>query len=325
MKPKDRLLAAFCFEQPEDMVPAWEVEFQLYKELLGRSPVVGDEYAKLSAREKERATYANAELMIEAVERTEQCALFGFPLRWEVGPGHPAPLWLPDQSARFALFKALSELGGDRFLVLGGAGSVPGIPSGTKMLEYSYRLYEHLDEVREEASLNMRKGIEMGKRLLDVGVEGIVMAADVAFNNGPFLPPHLVDVLITPNVQLWAQTFKELGVPTIWHTDGNVTPLMDMIADAGVTALQAIDPIAGMDIVALKQRYYRRLTLIGNVNCLTLQFGPAEAIEAECRHIIEGCKSGGGYVFGCSNAVFEGIPVAHYQVAIESLRKYGQY
>ncbi len=102
-------------------------------------------------------------------------------------------------------------------------------------------------------------------------------------------------------------------------------PLMPMIADAGVNALQAIDPIAGMDIVVLKQEYDGRLCLIGNVNCLTLQFGPPAAIDAECRRIIEGCKWGGGFVFGSSNAVFRGIPPEHYRVAIEAIRKYGRY
>ena len=138
MKPKDRMLAALHFRQPDDMVPAWEVEFQIYEELLGRSPVVGYEYARLSPREKECATYANAELMIEAVEATEQCALFCWPGYWEVGPGEPVLLWLPDEEARLALTRALKELGGDRYLILGHGGTVPGVPSGEHMLEYCY-------------------------------------------------------------------------------------------------------------------------------------------------------------------------------------------
>lgn len=325
MRPKERILAALRFEQPADMVPAWEVEFQLYDEFLGRFPIVGNEYAKLSPKEKERATYSNAELMIEAVERTGQSALFGFGGYWEVGPGQPALLWLPDEEAQLALLRALRALCGGRYLILGHGGSVPGVPSGQNMAEYCYCLYDQLDEMVERAAQAMRAGIEWGKRQLEAGAEGLVMAADVAFNNGPFLPPRLVDQLITPNVQLWARTFRDVGVPTIWHSDGDMTPLMDMIADAGVTALQAIDPIAGMDIVVLKRKYYGRLALIGNVNCLTLQFGPPEAIDAECRRILEGCKTDGGYVFGSSNAVFKGIPAEHYQVAIDALGKYGRY
>ena len=127
------------------------------------------------------------------------------------------------------------------------------------------------------------------------------------------------------NVHLWAQTFKQLGVPAIWHTDGNVTPMVDMMTDAGVTALQAIDPLAGMDIISLKRHVYGKMTLIGNVNCLTLQFGTPGEIDEECRTMIESCKAGGGYVFGCSNAVFKGIPIENYQVAIAALERYGRY
>lgn len=325
MEPKDRMLAALHFQEPEDQVPAWELEFQLYQELLGRFPTVGYDYARLSHKEKERATYTNVELMIEAVEATEQCALFCFPGYWEKGPNDPALLWLTEDEDQLRHIRAMKELAGDRYLILGHAGSVPGIPTGTQMVEYCYYLYDHLEEMTEKASADMRESIAWGKRQMEAGADGVVMCSDVAFNNGPFLPPALTDRLITPNVRLWAQTFKELGMVTIWHTDGNVRPLMPMIAEAGVTALQAIDPIAGMDIVALKQEYYGRLALIGNVNCLTLQLGPPEAIEAECKHIIEGCKAGGGYVFGSSNAVFPGIPIEYYNVAIQALRKYGRY
>ncbi len=319
------MLAALRFQEPDDQVPAWEIEFQLYQELLGRFPTVGYEYARLSPREKERAAHANVELMIEAVEATEQCALFCFPGYWEAGPGEPALLWLPEPEDQLAHLRAMRELGGDRYLILAHSGGVPGIPTGEHMAEYCYYLYDHVDEATQEAERGMRAQIDWGKQQLEAGADGVVMCSDVAFNNGPFLPPALIERLITPNVYLWAHAFRELGAITIWHTDGDMTPLMPMIADAGVTALQAIDPIAGMDIVALKKEYYGRLTLIGNLNCLTLQFGPPEAIEQECRDIIEGCKAGGGYVFGSSNAVFKGIPLEHYQVAIEALRRYGRY
>lgn len=325
MTPKERVLAAFRFEEPDDMVPAWEVESQLYEELLGRAPIVGYEFAKLSSKEKERAIYANAELMIEVAEHTEQCAILQFGGYWEIAPGRPALLWLPDCEAQLAQLHTLKELAGDRFLILGRAGCVPSIPTGKDMAAYCYHLYDHRHEVREEAAQNMRQSIEWGKKQLEAGAQGVVMCSDVAFNNGPFLPPDLVDELIAPNVQLWAHTFKQLGVPTIWHTDGNVTPMIDIMTDARVTALQAIDPIAGMDIISLKQHVYGKMTLIRNVNCLTLQFGTPKEIAEECRTMIESCKAGGGYVFGCSNAVFKGIPIENFLVAVEALRKYGRY
>jgi len=325
MRPKERMMAALRFEQPEDRVPFWELEFQLYEELLGQSPIVGEDYAKLTSAEKERAIERNAELMIQAVEVTGQSCLFGIGGYWEVGPGEPALLWLPDREAQLSLLKALKRRIGDEYMLLGRAGSVPGVPSGPRIAEYCYRLYDHRDEMIVEARENMEQSIEWGKVQCDAGADGVVMASDVAFNDGPFLPPDAIADMITPNVQLWAESFNAMEKVTIWHTDGNVEPIMDMVADAGVTAMQAVDPVAGMDIIALKERFYGRLTLIGNLNCVTLQFGSPEEIDAECKMIIDGCKTGGGYVFGCSNAVFKGIPIESYKVALEAFARYGVY
>jgi len=325
MKPKERMLAALHFQEPEDRVPFWELEFQLYEELVGKSLVVGKDYAALSPAEKKKAINRNAELMIEVVEYTGQSALFGIGGYWEVGPGEPALLWLPDREAQLDLIKALKRLVGDEYMLLGRAGTVPGVPSGPNIAEYCYRLYDHRDEMIEQARTNMENSIEWGKIQCDAGADGVVMASDVAFNNGPFLPPDAIDDLITPNVYAWAQAFHDLDKVTIWHTDGNVEPIMDMVADAGVTAMQAVDPVASMDILALKERFYGRLALIGNLNCVTLQFGAPEEIDAECERIINGCKAGGGYIFGCSNAVFKGIPIESYKTALDAFAKYSAY
>ena len=325
MKPKDRILAALRFQEPDDMVPAWEIEFQLYEELLGEDLLVGQAFAELTSRERDRATHRNVELIIQAAERTHQCALFATGSYWEIAPGKPALYWLPDAEAQLAELCAMKEMVGEEYLILCHAGSTIGIPSGERMAEFCYRLYDQRDAVREQTRQGMESSIEWGKRQLEAGADGVVMCTDVAFNDGPFLKPEFIDDIMAPTIYRWAEAFKALGALTIWHTDGNVEPLMPLMVDAGVTALQAIDPIASMDIVRLKQEYDGKLTLIGNVNCLTLQFGPPQAIEQECRRILEGCKAGGGYVFGSSNAVFKGIPIENYQVAIAALERYGRY
>ena len=53
MKPKQRFISALQFQAPDDMVAFMEVEFHLYREAWGKEPIVGQEYARLSAKEKE--------------------------------------------------------------------------------------------------------------------------------------------------------------------------------------------------------------------------------------------------------------------------------
>ena len=51
------------------------------------------------------------------------------------------------------------------------------------------------------------------------------------------------------------------------HTDGNIMPILDMIVESGIDALNPIEPAAGMDIGYLKEHYGDRVALVGNIDC----------------------------------------------------------
>lgn len=114
------------------------------------------------------------------------------------------------------------------------------------------------------------------------------------------------------------------GIISIWHSDGNLLPIMDRILASGVSAIQCVDPLAGMDIVEVKKQVNGRLALIGNIDCSILQFGPKAKIEEEVKRVVQGCKGNGGFVLSGCNAIFQGIPADHYQVMVDSRYKYGQ-
>jgi len=68
-----------------------------------------------------------------------------------------------------------------------------------------------------------------------------------------------------PYLRRWVAEVRDMGCFAILHTDGDVTPYMEDIANSGVHALQAIDPVAGMDIRKVKEQVGDRLC--GNVDC----------------------------------------------------------
>ena len=48
--------------------------------------------------------------------------------------------------------------------------------------------------------------------------------------------------------------YKRQGVECVWHSDGNLMPLMNGILDSGIDGLHCIDPFAGMDAARLWTR-----------------------------------------------------------------------
>jgi len=325
MKPGDRMINALNFIEPEDFVPSWEIDFQLYKELLGRELIAAFEFDNLSEKEKEKAIQYNAEVLIETAEKLDYsaiCSLFGY---WEISPGVPALNWIREEKWRIRLIKILKEIAGDRFLLIGCSDSTIGIPPGDKINEFVTMMYENTPELIKKIKTRLDEGIRQGINAVEAGADAVFNASDIAFNTGCFFTPQQFDDFVGPFLEEWASTFKKDGIYTIYHTDGNIEKLMDKLVATGIDALQCIDPLAGMDIISLKEQYYRKITLIGNVNTVTLHLGTKLEIENESKKVLEGCKNGGGYIFGACNAIYKGIPLENYIAMVESKRKYGRY
>lgn len=324
MRPKQRFIAAMNHEKPDDFVSFMELEFQIYEEYIGKAPVVGVDFQKLSAKEKERATYQNAEIMIETAEKAGHDAIRNFGGYWEVAPGEPAFLWLPDEKAQLEQLKALKKLSGDTYFIIGNSSPTIMIPDGNHMLEFVYRLFDEPEEVKEELKQQLENAIEWQKRQLEAGADGIINCGDIAFNSGPFISPKQCDEFLFPYLNRWVDSLKREGVFSIWHTDGNLMPVMDRILESGVTAIQCVDPLANMDIIKLKQELGDKLTLIGNVNCVDLHLGTPAEIEQQVKEILLACKGSGGFVLSGCNSIFKGISAKNYQTMVDARYAYGR-
>jgi uroporphyrinogen decarboxylase len=225
---------------------------------------------------------------------------------------------------RLKLIRALKRKLGGTCLIASYSDSNICIPDGSGILDLVYRMEDRPDEILELNENILHQGIEDGLRMIDAGADILVNACDIAFNSGTFFTSGQLEKFIYPYFIRWNDMFSRDDIFTVLHTDGNVTKILNQIADCGFHALQCIDPIAGMDIVASKRKMHEKLALVGNMNVSTLHIGTPEEIENEARAILEGCKEGGGFVFGACNAVFHGIPAENYRIMLECRKKYGQ-
>ena len=326
MTPKQRFISAMNFRQPEDYVAFMELEFQLCEDITGTKLIVGHEYEKLTSLEKEQALHKNAEVLVKTAEMCGHDVIRNIGGYWEISPGEPAFIWLPDEESQIEQLNAIKKMAGDRYFILGSAGAATmGIPDGNHIYEFVVALYDNPEDVKSENETKLNKAVRWGYKQLDNGADAIINCCDVAFNNGPFISPQLMDEFFFPYFNRWVDSLKSQGVITIWHTDGNILPLMDRILESGVAAIQCIDPIADMDIVDLKRKVEKKLALIGNIDCALLQLGPEEEIEAEVKRVVEGCKNNGGFALCGCNAIFKGIPARHYQIMVDARYKYGKY
>ena len=164
------------------------------------------------------------------------------------------------------------------------------------------------------------------RRAIEAGADGVMLGDDWAHKTGPFMSPAQFREFFLPYYQRAVQTVKDAGGYLIKHTDGYIWPIMDMIIDAGIDAINPIQPDAGMDIEVVKRKYGHRVCIVGNINCgYTLSDAPLEQVVREVREAIQKAGPGGGYIMMSSNSLHSSVKPENYRTMVEATRAYGRY
>ena len=303
MNPKARLLTTLQFIEP-DYPPHFEQIFDLSREAFGEAQPTDKQITEAAGAEKDRLINRSAEFFARIVDEFEWSAV----VLW-------SPAWGED------LYRAIPivrRLVGDRALVGGFVwGSTHAIDIVKDYVEHSVDLYEHPEKLHEQAR-QMRDGaLQHIRRLLEAGSTIIDVASDYAFNAGPFLPPAKFAEFVTPYLAPIIAAIREGGAVAVLHSDGNLLPILDQLIAVRPHVLQSIDPMAGMDIAHVKKLTYGKLALMGNVQCSYVQTGPPEKIIESARYCLKHGSPGGGYIYSCSNTIFEGVPLENYRLMLK--------
>ncbi len=145
---------------------------------------------------------------------------------------------------------------------------------------------------------------------------------DLAGNHGPFMSPKVFRELLLPNMRIAAERIKK---PWIFHSDGNLFPIMEDLLSLGMTAVHPIQP-AAMDIGKMKKEFGPRVGIVGNIDLdYTLTLGTEEEVEAEVRNRIQTAGHGGGYIISSANSLTGYCKVENVFAMSRAVKKYGKY
>jgi uroporphyrinogen decarboxylase len=312
LTPRDRAIAAFELRQPDDIVPTFELQFQLSEELLGKKHATQEEVAGASPVEKDRLLTREAELYIEEAER----------LDYSIISISYSPFSAED-TAETA--RRIQRITGDKYLLAILIDGTMGIPSGQTMVDLSIRIAEEPDALKAELDQHIDRTIEHAKFMADAGINVGLMVADYCFNDGPFLSPKMFREFVTPYLTRQVAGLKELGYYTVKHTDGNIMPILDQLVESGSHALHSIDPQAKVDLKEVKRLVGNEIALCGNVRCDLLQMGTIEETITDSERSLHDGMPGGGFFFCTSNTPFIGMPLENYLAMLDVRERLGRY
>ena len=310
MKPRDRVIAAMRFEQPADSVPHFE-RFELTRELFGQNYLTVNELNELSRSERDRKISENAELFARVAERFDYSIV---------------RVWgIENTKEELEMIRRLYKLVGKERLIAATADATFAIPPGDKMVEFSYTLADHPEELHVKYKQQLAQETLRIKRLVEAGAECIYINSDYCFNDGPFLSPSQFSEFVTPYLSRQTKTIHQEGAFAIKHTDGNILPILEEMLLCQFDVLQSLDPQAGIDLGEIKRFCGDRVCLAGNVDCSVLQAGTPEEVTRDARRALSAGKPGGGYIFMSSNTIFEGVPLENYLAMWDVWKEEGKY
>jgi uroporphyrinogen decarboxylase len=120
--------------------------------------------------------------------------------------------------------------------------------------------------------------------------------------------------------------YRAIGLKVIFHSDGDITPIVPDLIQAGAHAIAPVDTVAGMDLAYLKREFGRQVGFVGGIDFVTLAFHTADEVRSITRRAIQTLGPGGGFVLGSSSEeLYESLPEDNILAMWETARECGRY
>lgn len=309
MTPKERAVKALMLQKP-DIIPTFELEFQLEEEMFGHPFLREADLKGRSPKEQEKMLAENAGYMIEVYGELE----------YSIIPVHYLAADDIQKTARL-----IRRAAGDRFMLTAHGDGTFEIPDGNDMYEFAYAIADDPEGMKRKAAAKADAAIERNKKLADAGFDSIILCSDYCYNTGPFVSPGMFGEFIQPFLYKIIDEARHEGLYTIKHTDGNIMPILNQLVECRPHALHSIDPMAGLDIKEVKRLVGDKVCLCGNVNCALMQTGTDEEVTESAEYCLTHAKPGGGYIFCTSNVPFKGLPADRYRLILDVWRRMRDY
>jgi uroporphyrinogen decarboxylase len=171
----------------------------------------------------------------------------------------------------------------------------------------------------------------MGRFLEELGdnVDIIKIGDDLGTQNSLMISPTMYREILKPIHADFISFIKErTKAKILFHSDGDVAPLIDDFVEIGVDILNPIQTSAGTmsDLHSLKKRFGRNIVFCGGIDThRVLPFGSIEEVREEVRRVMQILGPGGGCMIGAVHTVMDDVPPENVLAMVDAVEEFGHY
>lgn len=160
----------------------------------------------------------------------------------------------------------------------------------------------------------------MEKVWQSVNFDFLLIWEDMAYKNGPLISPKLVQTFMLPYYRRLILHTRELGCDVIIvDSDGDVSLLVPLFLESGVTGMLPFEVQSGMDVREFRKLYGQNLAIIGGLDKRVLPLG-SEAIENELKMRMMPMLGEGGYIPCLDHTAPPNVSLRHFKTYVEKTR-----
>jgi len=171
----------------------------------------------------------------------------------------------------------------------------------------------------------------MGRFLAELGdhVDIIKIGDDLGTQESLMISPKMYRELLKPIHADFISFIKErTNAKVLFHSDGDVAPLIDDFVEIGVDILNPIQTSAGTmsNLPELKKRHGKNIVFCGGIDShRILPFGTPADVREEVKRVIEILGPGGGFMIGAVHTVMNDVPPENVLAMVDAVEEFGYY
>ena len=176
---------------------------------------------------------------------------------------------------------------------------------------FCYYLADYPDLIVEQLECHTIDAVLWAEHLpREHDFDAVFLADDLAYKTGPFLSPKWFQSHYFPRLARICEAYHERDIKILFHSDGDLNPILDGLVEAGVDGLNPIEIQAGMDVGRVHRRH-PHLFLAGGIDVSQLlpYGGPAEIKDA-VRAAIDAAE--GRLMVGSTTELHDEVPLENF-------------
>jgi uroporphyrinogen decarboxylase len=160
-------------------------------------------------------------------------------------------------------------------------------------------------------------------------VDIIKIGDDLGTQDSLIISPEMYRDILKPLHADFIQFIKARSKAKIFfHSDGDVSPIIDDFIEIGVDILNPIQTSAGKmgDLEGLKKRYGKNLVFCGGIDTQSvLQCGTPETVRKEVQRVMKILGPGGGFMVAAVHTVMNDVPPQNVLAMVDTVIEFGNY